>query len=98
MKWPCRLSRSSAPTAGAGCGTQSRFSCAAVLFTQGGELMPVVLMTAEGSAMVGVVPHVTFTRVESVRFVNCAFGPRTNDASPVGGGVRLSRSAGKKPY
>src|SRR3954463_5009218 len=60
--------------------------------------MPGVLITAEGRAIGGVVPQVTLTRVEPVRFVNCAFGPRINSASPAGGGVTLSRSAGKKPY
>src|SRR5207244_13622760 len=50
------------------------------------------------TTIVGVESHVTATRNESVSSVSVKLGPRTNSASPAAGGVKLSRSAGRKPY
>src|SRR6185436_11605422 len=91
------LSRSSAATAGDGWGTQSRLSRAVVLFTQGALPIPTATVFSV-RVIVGVAPHVTATLATSVLFVNAGSGPRTNPAAPAGGGVRLSRSAGRKPY
>src|ERR1051326_8836228 len=96
------LSRSSAgtlaPPPGPACGTQSRLSCAAVLLTQGAVVMPTVVLVVFVAVIVGVAPQVTAIRQRFVRFVNCRFGPMTYSCAPVGGGVRLSTSAGKNPY
>ena len=40
------------------------------MLTQGAVAMPVVVMVAEVRVIVGVVPHVTATLVESVLLVN----------------------------
>ena len=91
MMWFDRLSRLSDESAGDGCGTQRRPPP-----EHGGVPALVTAMVAFVTVIVGVAPQVTATRVEaSVSAV--VPGPMQNSASPVGGGVRLSRSAGRNP-
>ena len=67
-----------------------------MLFTQGAESQLAAICVSV-SVIVGFVPHVTFTLVESSLFVVAGSGPMTNAAAPAGGGVRLSRSDGIIP-
>src|ERR1051326_6537779 len=96
------LSRSSvgtlAPPPGPSCGTQSRLSCAAVLLTHGALPIPTVVFVVFVCVMVGVAPQVTAMRHRFVRLVNWRFGPMMYACAPAGGGVMLSRSAGRNPY
>src|SRR5437763_963525 len=74
------------------CGTQRR-----PVLTQLAVVKVVVAIVDSVRAIVGTAPQVTATLVESVAALVEGSGPRTNAASPTGGGVRLSRSAGRNP-
>src|SRR5438067_5525139 len=92
MKCWSRLSRYIDDEAGGGSGTHARPPATHGARAQG-ELMVVSV-----SAIDGVVPHVTATLAESRSVVVEGSGPRTNSASPAGGGWGLSMSATRKPY
>src|SRR5690242_10615623 len=91
MKWPLMLSRPLA-LAWPDCGTQAR-----PVLTQLAVVNVVLAIVASVRRIVGTAPHVTATLVESVVALVEGSGPRINSASPTGGGVRLSRSAGRNP-
>src|ERR1700760_4855218 len=74
------------------CGTQAR-----PLLTQLAVVNVVFAIVDSVRVIVGTAPQVTATRVESVVALVEGSGPKTNSASPAGGGVRLSRSAGRNP-
>src|SRR5712691_5756146 len=92
MKWRLMSSRLSELDAGDGCGTQFRPA-------QLPDGRGVTGIRDVGERVIdGVVPHVTATLVESMKPLEEGSGPRTISASPAGGGVRLSTSAGRNPY